>query len=319
MKGYKVFNPDFSCRGFQFEVGKSYKHNGPIEICRSGFHFCRDVADCFNYYPFDSNNKVAEIEAVGLVESNGDKSVTDEVVIVREIPWAEMLELANHGNGNSGIKNTGDWNTGNRNTGNRNTGDCNTGNWNTGDCNTGNWNTGNRNTGDRNTGNWNTGNRNTGDCNTGNRNTGNWNTGNCNTGDWNTGNRNTGDWNTGDWNAGNRNTGYFSTITPKLTLFEKSTDMTADEISKIPGVEVLNWNYENNWWIYSENMTNEEKTAHPEHETLGGYLKSIPFKDACALMWANLTEKEKELVKAIPNFDPDIFYRITGIKTEEQT
>ena len=93
--------------------------------------------------------------------------------------------------------------------------------------------------------------------------------------------------------------------------------MTAEEINEIPGVRILNWNYENNWWIYSQNMTDKEKAAHPEHETLGGYLKYIPFKDACALMWNNLTSEEKELVKQIPNFDADIFYRITGVKVDD--
>ena len=254
MKGYKVFDPDFTCRGFQFEVGKTYEHKGELKICRSGFHFCRNVADCFNYYSFDPKNRVAEVEAVGLVESDGDKSVTDKITIVREIPWAEMLELANTGKGCTGLKNTGDKNTGDRNTGDKNTGDRNTG-------------------------------------------------------DWNTGDRNTGSWNTGDWN-----TGFFSTITPKVTLFEKPTDMTAEEVYNIPGVKIIRWNYENNWWIYSKNMTDEEKAVHPEHETTGGYIKSIPFKDACALMWGNLTDEEKETVKAIPNFDADIFYRITGIK-----
>ena len=258
MTGYKVFNPDFTCRGFKYEVGKTYKHDGPLSICHSGFHFCREVADCFNYYSFDPKNKVAEIEATGLVESDGDKSVTNEITIVREIPWEEMLAIANTGKGCTGLKNTGDRNTGN---------------WNTGDWNTGDWNTG--------------------DCNTGNRNTGNWNT-------------------------GNRNTGFFSTITPKVTLFEKPVDMTCGDVCEIPGIQILNWNYENNWWIYSQNMTEEEKTAHPEHETLGGYLKSIPFKDACALMWGNLTKEEKEMVKAIPNFDADIFYRITGIEVKTE-
>lgn len=233
MTGYKVFNPDFTCRGFQYEVGKTYKHDGPLSICHSGFHFCREVADCFNYYSFDPKNKVAEIEATGLVESDRDKSVTNEITIVREIPWEEMLAIANTGKGCTGLKNTGNWNT-------------------------------------------------------------------------------------GDWNTGDRNTGFFSTITPKVTLFEKPTDMTCGEVCEIPGILVLDWNYENNWWIYSKNMTEEEKTAHPEHETLGGYLKSIPFKDACALMWKNLTEGEKAQVKTIPNFDADIFYRITGIEVETE-
>ena len=277
MKGYKVFNPDFTCRGFQFEVGKTYRHEGDIGLCKAGFHFCRKAADCFSFYSFNPDNKVAEVESLGLVESDDVKSVTNEIKIVREIPWHEVLEIVNEGKNNSGL--------------------CNTGNWNTGD-----WNTGNRNTG-----NWNTGNRNTGDRNTGNRNTGDRNTGN-----WNTGNRNTGNWNTGDWN-----TGYFSTITPKVDLFEKPSGLTLEEVNNIKGIQVLNWNFENNWWIYSENMSEEEKASHPEHETLGGYLKSIPFKDACKLMWDKLTDDEIQAVKDIPNFDADIFYRITGIKVEE--
>ena len=274
MKGYKVFNPDWTCRGFQYEVGKTYKHDGDISPCRAGFHFCRKAADCFNYYSFDPSNKVAEVEALGLVESDDTKSVTNEIHIVREIPWAEVLELVNTGKGCTGLSNSGD----------RNSGD---------------WNSGNRNSGDRNSGNW----------NSGNRNSGNWNSGN-----WNSGNRNSGNWNSGDRNSGDWNSGFFSTITPKFTLFEQPTDLTYDEIQNIKGIRILNWNYENNWWIYSVNMSEEEKKAHPEHETLGGYLKTVPFKDACALMWSNLTDEEKAEVQKIPNFDADIFKRITGIE-----
>ena len=50
IKGYKVFNSDFSCRNFQFEVGKSYKIEGDLKICSNGFHFCEKASDCFNYY-----------------------------------------------------------------------------------------------------------------------------------------------------------------------------------------------------------------------------------------------------------------------------
>ena len=50
IKGYKVMNPDMTCRGFKFEVGKTYKHEGRIELCNAGFHFCLKASDCFNYY-----------------------------------------------------------------------------------------------------------------------------------------------------------------------------------------------------------------------------------------------------------------------------
>ena len=326
IKGYKVFNPDWTCRGFQYEVGKTFKHAGNIKMCGEGFHFCQKASDCFNYYRFDNRNKVAEVEAIGLVETSGNKSVTDEIKIVREIQWQELLTIVNEGNDctgfcntgnrNAGNKNAGDCNTGNKNagdwnTGNRNTGDCNTGSWNTGSCNAGDWNAGDWNTGNKNAGDWNTGDCNTGDCNTGSS-----NTGDCNAGDWNTGSSNTGDRNTGDWNAGNWNTGFFNTNDGVLFAFNKPLKMSRSEFLNNKGIKILNWNYENNWWIYSQHMTDEEKAAHPEHITTGGYLKTVSFKEACKIMWEKLIDEEKAEVTKIPNFDSKIFEEITGIKVE---
>ena len=334
IKGYKVFNSDWTCRGFQYKVGETYIHNGNIEMCGSGFHFCQKASDCFSYYQFNSNNKVAEIEAIGLVETSGNKSVTDKIVIVREIPWQELLTIVNEGKDctglcNTGNCNTGDWNTGNcntgdyntgyRNTGSRNTGDENIGNENTGDRNTGDENTGDRNTGNRNIGNWNTGYCNTGHCNTGSRNTGNENTGdrntgNENTGDRNTGDRNTGDRNTGDWNSTNFSSGIFNSVEQPLYIFNLPTKISRNEIRNHKGIKILDWNFENSWWIYSENMSDEEKSIHPEHEATGGYLKTVDFKPACKMMWDKLSDDEKQCVKEIPNFNAEVFKEITGIE-----
>ena len=274
--GFKVFNPDWTCRGFQYEVGKIFEEDVKPSCCDRGFHFCEKAADCFSYYSFNSENKVAEVVALGEVDTDGKKSCTNKIQIVREIPWQELLTIVNTGKDCTGLCNTGDWNTGDCNTGNRNTGDCNTGNrntgdWNTGDCNTGNRNTGNRNTGNRNTGNCNTGNRNTGDwntgdCNTGNRNTGNRNTGNRNTGDWNTG-----DWNTGDWNKSSFNTGCFNTEEQKIMLFNKPSDMTYNDWLRSDARYLLNQIPKDVVeWIYEEDMTDEEKAANPTYETTGG-------------------------------------------------
>ena len=93
--------------------------------------------------------------------------------------------------------------------------------------------------------------------------------------------------------------------------------MTRSELLNLKGLRVLKWNYENNWWIYSENMTEEEKRNHPEHETTGGYLKTMDFKTACKMMWDKLDGDEKQAVKELPNFDADVFEEITGIKVEE--
>ena len=128
MKGYKVFNKDWTCRGFQYEVGKTYEMKEDPVYCEIGFHFCGKLIDCFGCYDFDSENKVAEIEALGTIDDNGNKKkyCTNKIKIVRELSWHEVLDLVNTGKDNTGIGNAGDENTGNRNTGN-----WNTGNWNT--------------------------------------------------------------------------------------------------------------------------------------------------------------------------------------------
>jgi hypothetical protein len=305
--GFKVFRPDWTCSPNgdtkQYACPGKFEEEGELDVCGHGMHFCQTAADCFNYYSFNSENKVAEVIAYGEVRTDGDKSCTDKLEIVREIQWDEVLRivnigknctgLCNTGNRNTGDWNTGDWNTGNRNTGNRNTGDCNTGNRNTGDWNTGDWNTGNRNTGD-------------------------WNTGDWNTGDWNTGNRNTGDWNTGDWNKSSFNTGCFNTEEQKIMLFNKPSDMTYREwmdsdarylLNQIPKDVVE--------WVYEEDMTDEEKAAHPTYETTGGYLKVLDESECGQLWWGSLSDRRKDIIRAIPNFDSDIFFQCTGVRVDE--
>jgi hypothetical protein len=310
IKGFKVFNPDWTCRGFQYEVGNTYEENVKPSICGRGFHFCKQAKDCFNYYTFDPNNKVAEVIALGEVIEELDKCSTNKIHIVREITWEELLTIVNTGKGNTGFCNTGDRNSGDRNSGYRNTG-----NWNQGDFCTGDCNTGNRNTGDRNTGDWNTGKR-----NTGNRNTGDFCTGNRNTGDFCTGNRNTGNWNqgdfcTGDFNITNHETGCFCTEKHKIRFFDKESDMTFKQWRNSEAYQLLRRiQFEPNQWIWSKNMTDEEKAAHPEHEITGGYLKELDTDKAFLSWWEALNERERNIIKNIPNFDANKFFQITGIK-----
>jgi hypothetical protein len=194
-------------------------------------------------------------------------------------------------------------NTGDLNTGDSNTGHCNTGNGNTGDSNTGYLNTGNGNTGDLNTGNGNTGHRNTGGLNTGDFNTGGLNTGHRNTGDLNIGNKNT-----GDWNIGNFNTGYLCTDTPKVRIFNKETDVPRGDIH-FPA-----WMYfDLVKWVKSDDMTEAEKEAHPEHETTGGYLKQLDYKEAAQASYNNATREDQDKVEQLPNYDPEILFEIFGI------
>ena len=302
IKGYKVFNSDWTCRGFQYKVGETFKHNGNIEMCGSGFHFCQNASDCFNYYSFDSRNKVAEVEAIGLVKTQGNKSVTDTIKIVREIEWQELLTIVNEGNNCTGFCNSGHYNTGNHNSGH-----CNSNDWNSGHYNTGNYNSGNRNTGSFNTGRYNSG-----DWNSGSYNSGDWNSGSCNSGYCNSGN-----YNSGDWNSTNYSTGFFNTEHQPIYMFNKPTNMSRNDIYNLEGMQVLRYNFQSSNWIYSEKMSAEEKAEHPEHRITGGYLKTVDFKTACKMMWDKLDKEERQAVIELPNFDAKIFEDITGINVNE--
>ena len=317
VKGFKVFNPDWTCspngNTKQYACpGKFEEDITPIR-CGRGMHFCKKAADCFNYYNFNPENKVAEVIAYGDIAEEGDKCCTNKLEIVREIPWAELLEIVNTGKGCTGLCNSGDCNSGNRNSGDCNSGDCNSGDCNSGDCNSGDCNSGDCNSGDCNSGNRNSGNR-----NSGNRNSGDWNSGNRNSGDCNSGNRNSGDWNSGDWNKCSFSNGCFNTTTPKIYLFNKPSEWTYEDwlnsearylLNQIPG-DVLEY-------IWLSDMTDEEKAAHPEAETTGGYLKVLDNSECAVIWWRGLSDRQKAIITAIPNFDKAIFKEITGIDVDE--
>ena len=93
--GYKGFEPDMTCRGFQYEVGQTYELDGEIKPCKRGFHFCRNAADVFNYYGGYGGEgcRYAEVEAFKDVIDVDDKSVTSRIRIVRELTRAELLEI----------------------------------------------------------------------------------------------------------------------------------------------------------------------------------------------------------------------------------
>ena len=291
IKGFKVFNPDWTCspngNTKQYTCPGKFEEDVTPFRCGQGMHFCKVAADCFNYYDFNPDNHVAEVAAYGEVVEEGDKCATNKLEIIREIPWAELLEMVNTGKGCAGLCNSGDWNSGNRNSGNRNSGD---------------WNSGNRNSGDWNSGDWNSGNRNSGNRNSGNRNSGDWNSG---------------DWNSGDWNNTNFSNGCFNTVEPTIHLFNKPSSWTYRDwlnsearylMNQIQG-DILEW-------VYLSNMTDEEKAEHPEAETTGGYLKELDNSECAVIWWRSLNQRQKNVIMAIPNFDKAIFKEITGIDVD---
>ena len=314
VKGYKVFKPDWTCwGGFQYEVGKCYEIDERPVVCERGFHFCEELKDCYKYYRFNSDNKVAEITAYGEIDVDEEerKSCTNKIKIERKIDWNEVLAIVNTGKGCTGLDNNGDFNRGNYNNGNRNAGNRNVGNYNKGDNNTGSYNSGNKNDGDCNSGNSNRGNLNSGDdnggnCNRGDSNSGSFNSGyhnigdgnsgNFNIGDSNNGNHNRGNRNTGDYNAGNFNSGCFNTKTTKMFLFNQLSNWTLEDWHNSEAKKILD--------IYVS-VSPAEKT------------KEEIFEEQ-QKKWNQLRQQQKNIVMSIPNFDKAIFKEVTGIDVDRK-
>ena len=67
VEGFKGMDKDMQCRGFQYEVGKTYVYDGEVKVANSGFHFCGNLAGTLSCYPLDLNNRYFKIR--GMVKS----------------------------------------------------------------------------------------------------------------------------------------------------------------------------------------------------------------------------------------------------------
>ena len=244
VKGYKVFNPDWTCKGKQYTCPGTFEEDVNPSVCNVGMHFCKNAADCFRYYDFDPNNHVAEVIAHGTVAEDENKCATNKLEIVREIPWTEVLEIVN-----TGKACTGRCNSGNRNSGNRNSGDCNS----------------------------------------------------------------------GDWNKTSFSNGCFNTVSPKIYMFNKPTDWTLEHWLNCRARYLLNQIDDCPLeYVRFDTMTDEEKAAHPEAETTGGYLKERTTADNARKWWAGLSADDRNIIFSLPNFDAMIFKEITGIDVDAE-
>jgi len=170
-------------------------------------------------------------------------------------------------------------------------------------------NTGVDNSGYRNSGNYNSGYRNSGNYNSGYYNSGYYNSGYYNSGNYNSGYYNSGNYNSGNYNSGYRNSGWFNTNEPKMRFFNKDSDITFSEYSNnliiYPDLKVCSW-------VSYKDLPKDEQNT--DTKNMDGMLKTLSYKDAWKEYWTRASESDKKFFLTLPNFTPEIFEEITGIK-----
>lgn len=86
--GFKGFDKDLKCRGFQYEIGKDYEKEVEVKCCERGFHFCENPFDVFRYYS-PSDSRYCEVEGDG----NADKANDDSKVATSNIHISAEIGL----------------------------------------------------------------------------------------------------------------------------------------------------------------------------------------------------------------------------------
>ncbi|MBJ9257262.1 hypothetical protein I5495_07945, partial [Citrobacter amalonaticus] len=81
---FKGFNKELKCRDYQFEIGKTFHHEGKVEACGSGFHACECPFDVFGYYP-PANSRFAETISFGVTdrEEGGDTKIASASITIK--------------------------------------------------------------------------------------------------------------------------------------------------------------------------------------------------------------------------------------------
>ena len=142
-----------------------------------------------------------------------------------------------------------------------------------------------------------------------------YSTGYWSTGDRSTGHYSTGDYSTGNWSISDHSTGHFSTEDYSgFGCFDKPCTVEQWNSAIKP-----NWLYfDLTEWVNESEMTEDEKKNNPCYKTTGGYLKVYDYKEAFQKSYNSASRKQQLLIKNIPNFDAEKFFKISGIRVDEE-
>jgi hypothetical protein len=92
----KGFDKDLKCRGFQFEFGKTYIHEGTVEACNSGFHaISGHPLEVFSYYA-PGTSRYALVRQSGKLSKPSDDSkvASTKITIDAELRIPDLVKRA---------------------------------------------------------------------------------------------------------------------------------------------------------------------------------------------------------------------------------
>ena len=91
--GFKGFNRDLTCRGYQFKEGETHTHEGTAKACDSGFHYCGNPIDVFGYYaPGESvYHQVTGGGQLDLTHADDSKIACSEITIGASLSLHDLI------------------------------------------------------------------------------------------------------------------------------------------------------------------------------------------------------------------------------------
>ena len=90
---YKGFNADWTCRDFQYELGKTYVEK-KADLCERGFHACEYPLDIFSYYPPTGQIAQVELGDVSPKTDSDSKRVGKSITIKASLSLHELIAAA---------------------------------------------------------------------------------------------------------------------------------------------------------------------------------------------------------------------------------
>ena len=95
---YKGFDKNLCCtpngKSFQYEIGKTYTHNGSIGACDAGFHACEFPLAVLSYYGLHNGNRFAVVEQSGQMDRKDDKTASGKITIKAEIGIPGLIKAS---------------------------------------------------------------------------------------------------------------------------------------------------------------------------------------------------------------------------------